>query len=146
MNWIYESVNHRGSGPGEIIITMTWLLRSCCLQQNIQIFTPADTDISMRLRSGMCIAISRHFGDIQRMWRGLVTCCWYHLNLNSPTLLRMDTLWHSFKVLFESAWLVLSLFAIIVPAYYKLVVATSFHRYIKWSILVPNKTVCHGCK
>lgn len=46
---------------------------------------------------GCVWAISRHFGDIQRMWRGLVTCCWYHLNLNSPTLLGDG--WHSFKVL-----------------------------------------------
>ena len=42
-------------------MTMTWLR----LRGIYNVFIPGDIDISMRLRSGMCMAISRHFGDIQ---------------------------------------------------------------------------------
>ena len=144
MNWIYESVNHRGSGPGEIIITMTWLLRSWCRQQNIQMFTPGDTGISMRIRSGMCMS------HLTPLWWHSENVTWLsNMLLVSFELELSHAAWGWMTQFQGSVWvsLVLSLFAIIVPAYYyKLVDATSFHRYIKWSILVPNKTVCHGCK
>ena len=45
-------------------MTMTWLQLRGIYNT---VFIPGDIDISMQLRSGMCIrAISRHFGDIQR--------------------------------------------------------------------------------
>ena len=118
-------------------MTMTWIRLRGIYNT---VFILSVIDISMRRRSGMCVGHLTPLGDIQSSELcNMVTS--FELELSHAANRKG---WMS---VFQGSVWVRGVIIICVRCIIKLLVdATSFHRYIKWSILVSNKTVCHGCK